>query len=612
MKRIVYMVLCACAMFMGTGAHAYAQAPGESCETAIPLGNDFQADVQNGKSIWYSAWTFDLPLAVYFAPANGESDPPPIVEMDFSCTSGYYEDSILCSLFCKTSSSGGLTFDMPHKPSLNSTYLDDNTFVYYLSMGKQYRDLLLQVGISYNVEVFVKVTYQSDGTIAIAPDDLFNNCVDGAKFMHLGDTVEVAPLDKKRHVIVPYVQWQEDTIRYKWEGTTPCRFAVANTCDFDPVGTDRNIIDAAWIEPGDSITVSARLLSEYVHNQKDFPNEAGLYFAKFYSEEPGIMKIIKAPQAPPRGNATLLRLDRTYALNANDTNVFAIPTSWKDKDLDTKFTTPTQHMFRMMIANDPDFSEEHTLADYQFERISTGHWQGIFGTDMVEFWKQTTEQFLYIRFDCSEATTITPSEWDVSDCVKNTANYINTLDTTFTVKRASTGGNYRLNYSQWKGGDMAITFSAKKECHVYIAKDCNITQDNTAENLLYYVKFTTSNNTDTIPAEVIARWAGSVDDEGYIYARFHHTQSVGQYQMTLTSTAPAESDPTYPGATIAVACEGTSVVVQVREPQTIVITDEQGAEQDRWEAEPGTPHALTLPVGNYTLQGENEKIEIKL
>jgi hypothetical protein len=159
---------------------------------------------------------------------------------------------------------------------------------------------------------------------------------------------------------------------------------------------------------------------------------------------------------------------------------------------------------------------------------------------------------------------------------------------------------------------MAITFSAKKECHVYIAKDCNITQDNTAENLLYYVKFTTSNNTDTIPAEEIARWAGSVDDEGYIYARFHHTQSVGQYQMTLTSTAPAETDPSYPGSTIAVACEGTSVVVQVREPQTIVITDEQGAEQDRWEAEPGTPHVLTLPVGNYTLQGENEKIEIKL
>ena len=88
---------------------------------------------------------------------------------------------------------------------MKTKILDDGTFVYYLSLGKDYRDLLLQMGISYNLEVFVKVTYKSNGKIAMAPDDMFTNCMDGAKFMHLGDTVRVAAKDKERHVIVPYV-----------------------------------------------------------------------------------------------------------------------------------------------------------------------------------------------------------------------------------------------------------------------------------------------------------------------------------------------------------------------------------------------------------------------
>ena len=87
---------------------AYAGTPGSSCADAIPMGNNYSAQVVKGQSIWYSAWTFDLPLTVTFAPANGASDPAPLVEMDFSCTTGVYEDSILCSLFCATSGSSGI------------------------------------------------------------------------------------------------------------------------------------------------------------------------------------------------------------------------------------------------------------------------------------------------------------------------------------------------------------------------------------------------------------------------------------------------------------------------------------------------------------------------
>lgn len=605
----------ACAFLIGSCIPAYAGTPGSSCADAIPMGDNYSAQVRNGQSVWYTARTFDLPLTVTFAPTYGKNEPAPDVELDFTCTPGIYEDSILCSMFCLTTSGSGLHYDMPHRPQLSSKTLDNGVFVYYLSLGKQYRDLLLQMGISYNLEVFVKVTYKCGGTISMAPDDLFANCVDGAKFMHLGDTVRVQPRDINRHVIVPYVQWQEDTIRYKWTGTTSCQIAVGNDCDFNPtVTTDEKILDYAELQPGDSLTVTAALLAEYVDPNK-YRNEAGLYFAKFYSEAPGVIKIIKAPRAQAKANATLLRHGRTYALNANETAVFAIPKSWDDDTLHTKFITPTDHLFRMTIATDPDFSEEHTLKEYQFDRTEEGRWMGVYGTEMQAFWGRTTDQYLYVRFDCTEATTVTIEKWKVASCITNTKNFLHQLvDTTFRIPSRSTGGNYRVNYSQLKGGDLTITFSASQKrntCDMYIATDCNILLDKNASNLLYTSTLQGGRTPHTVSAEEIASWASRVDDDGYIYIRFQH-QVNGTIYLTLTSTAPEDADPEYPKSTISVACEGTQVLVNVSQAQHMVIKDSTDAIVNQWDATPGVALTLNLPAGKYTLVGENEQIEINL
>ena len=589
-----------------------ARQPGSSCDNAIPMGKSYEARVEKGQTIWYSAWTFDLPLTVTFAPDNGQNDPAPEVEMDFTCIPGYYRDSILCSLFCKTSSSSGIQFEMPHKPSLKSDMLDGK-FVYYLSLGKTYRDILLQAGISNNLEVYVKVTYNCGGNINLSQDNKFANCMDNGKFMHLGDTIHVATLDKDRHVVVPYVQWQNDTIRYKWTGPTPCIVAVANKCKFDPsVPPDEDILDYQTVLPGDSLTVSAALLSEYVNNQKDYPNEAGMYFVKFYSAEPGVMKIVKAPQTPPHKDATILRFDHTYVLNANDTAAFALPNSWNDDTLNTKFTTPTDHVFSMTVATYPDFSAEHTLKTYQFEKSEAGHWQGIFALEMVGFWKKTTEPYLYVRFDCSEATTFTPSKWFSTSCVKNSVS-LAVLDTTFKVARASST-KYRYNYKQLLGGDMSFTFTPAGNCKVFFATDCNITTSTTATNLLTYRSMTSSQNTATIKAEKIAEWAERVDDEGYVYMLINHTLT-GARNIKIESSAPEETDPEYPTTTISVACDDTKKpFVQVSKTQTIIIKDESGAVVKTIEnAELDTKYSLSdLPAGKYTLAGETDEVVINL
>ena len=267
----------------------------------------------------------------------------------------------------------------------------------------------------------------------------------------------------------------------------------------------------------------------------------------------------------------------------------------------------------MIIATDPDFAEEHVLKQYDFEKTPKGRWIGIHGSDMSDLWKKTAEQYLYIRFFCSEATTVTPAKWEEMKCSQAvTINNIYSLDTTFTVKRGSTGGYYKLNYCQFDGGDLTFKFSSKKKCQIFVATDCNIEGISTAPNILYYYQLTTSNNIATVSAAEIATWAERLNDEGYIYMRFHHTESVGTYKMTLKSDAPEDADPTYPAATIAVVCEDSKTWVYVTKEQTIIVYDSDSTEKARWDAITDTPKELLLPAGKYTLVGEKEKIEINL
>lgn len=596
-----------------TGAILFAQQDGRICSRAIPLTKEFSDTISKaGIEKWYSATTFDLPLAVAFVPDNGESCPAPEVEMDFSCISGYYEDSILCSLFCKTSGGSGLDFNLPYKQTLTKG-TKDGKFAYTLSLGERYRDLLLRVGISYSVTVYVKVKYHCTGVLTLLPD-AFTDCMDGPKFMHIGDTVQVVEKDKDRHVIVPYVQWQEDTIIYSWTGTQPCQLSVANTCDFDPTdNTDGNIIQFKTIKPNDTIKTMATYIYDWVHNPA-FPNQAGMYYAKFYSESPGILTVTKAEQALPEGNATLLRYDRTYALDANSTAIYAIPRSWTR---DVQFTTPTAHLFTMMIATSASFDDAVILKKYAFEKTDNGRWLGILGSELKSFWNQLTndKHYLYIRFVCTEATTVTPELWNVSDCYTNTSKVGRVVwpGKQITVNRADESEVYRFSYADWAGGDMTITFALTNNCTAYIANTCAMNIDKAdASYWLLYKSIFKSTSPLTITAEDIAKWADKIDAEGNFYAIFYTKANGTNRTLTFTTTKPEETDPTYPASTIAVVCEGSKIVVSVSEAQSITVIDESGAETAKWDAEPGTPHELKLTPGNYSLAGEKEKISLKL
>lgn len=599
---------------------------GRTCSRAIPMEKNpdqeftytvASASPSSPKEVWFSAMTFDLPLSVYFAPEGGAGTPAPDVEMDFSCISGYYENEILCSLFCKTGGNSGIDMKMPYKAVLESKTLDDGTFVYYIQLGERYRNLLLQMGISENLKVVVRVVFKSAGVLKLAPDDFFTNCMDNAKFIQAGDTVQVKGKDKDRHVTVPYVQWQEDTIVYSWTGTKPCKLVVAATdCEFDPTVeiAKPEFVQFNEIAPGGSLKAHADDIYKWVHN-KEFPPQAGMYFAKFYSEEDGVMKITKAPQAAPDGGATLMRFGNSYALDANSQAIYAIPRSW---NVDIIFSTPTAHLFTMQFSTTATFGEADILATYPYSATENGRWLGITAGEMETLWKNipASRHYMYVRFICTEATSITADRWAISECYEKTKNNTVVPDTVLTVTKNSTVV-YRFSYPQWKGGDMTIKFALTSDCYVYLADTCGMNTAASHKDDPYWLRYkslTKSTAPLVIPADEIASWENRLDAEGCFYGIFQTSVNSTNRKLTFTTTAPEEKDPVYPAATIVVACDSEmKPFVEVSVAQTITVKDETGAVKKTIDAVPDAKYSLAdLPAGKYTLAGETEEIIVKL
>ena len=602
-------MLCVCAFLLGTCLHAYAQKDGSTCYKAIPIGKEYKENISSAQTIWYTARTFDLPLAVYFIPQN-ESDPAPDVEMDFSCTSGIYSDPIICMLFCK---GGTLTMPMPHRPILKETTVDGQ-LAYYISVGKSYRDLLVQMGIDYNVDVVIKVTYHSAGYMSIAPDDMFANCVEVEKIVHLGDSIPVEAEDKESYVIVPYVQWQYDSIQYEWFGTTPCILSVGNNCTFNPIdGMDEAIMDGGPnsdhnpIQPGGKWKVTSDLLMQYVSDTVRFPNEAGMFFAKFYSEAPGGMKISRIPTVPPRGDAIIMRYDRTYALSAYDTIIYAMPKTWVE---DVQFSTPTAHLFSMSIASDPDFSDAHTLATYSFNPTYEGHALTLMGTQLKELWRKAVDQYLYVRFICSEATSVTPSQQKISPCMSKSK--LITRGQEITVTKGANGKVfYRFYFNHWKGGNMTFRWTnTRTKCPLYMGDTCYYENSVTDAHVFLNAEVPV-NGTWTLTKDELDALEKYVDGDGYLYILFYPGAPA---KMIISTDAPEEADPVYPTATVTVACDASNhVYVQVKKAQTIIIRNDEGTEVKTIDTQPDAKYSLSdLPSGQYTLQGETETITINL
>ena len=502
---------------------------GTSCQNPITLTNDYNAPINGAGTVWYVANTFDLPLTVRFFPTNN-SDPKPDIEMDFSCTPGVYNDTILCSFFC---SSNSVYISMPYNPENDIRQkTDEQGHVYYeVAMGEYYRNLLLSAGISYNVQVFVKVTYHSSGQITLSPDAEFAGCMDTDDWLLFGNWLNVAANDQETYFVAPYASWKKDSVRFIWDGPADATVAMGSSCSFEALNPlDDRRIDV-WTMNGGGDTTNHRN-SDILH-YLEYNASGDMYFIKVVSAQPGRLKVERMPLAKPDGNATLLEYDQPVTVNANDVDaLYAIPMTWTNA---TMFTTPTPNVFKMYVGTTATFTPQTAIATYQFDKTETGHQLGLFADDMAALWTRTKKKYLYIRFETAAGTTITPSLWTPSDCMNKIIRL--KAGQSYSVK-ARSASYYGLYYSEWVGGDLTLSWEGTSKCPVYFGDTC--ANMNNATNVhVIQDESIPRGGSYTIPASEIAEWAEYVDADGFIYVRFNP-----QYggTVTLTTTAPEEVD----------------------------------------------------------------------
>ena len=281
---------------------------GLTCNDPIPVDSNYRARVEGPCELWYTAGTFDLPLNVHFVPDNPESTWGPEVVVDFTCTYGVYDDPLIDSLINMV---GAFDVTFPLELLCDKAGTDEQV-EWDLSVNDTYRDQLAEFGVTYNVQAYVLVRFFEPGLIRLQPDTTFSNCMDNAQSIVLGQEVSVLPNDSDRVFVMPYTDWQNDSIQFVWTGDAPATIWLATgECDFLPSTASGYVCAHYNVEPG----VPYRVHNQDIKDLITANTGGGIFFAKVLSSKEGSLLTENIPMSEIQGGATLLEYGKSVSQN---------------------------------------------------------------------------------------------------------------------------------------------------------------------------------------------------------------------------------------------------------------------------------------------------------
>lgn len=587
---------------------------GATCEDPIEIdGNVYTKSLAAGE-YWFSAWTYDLPTKVSLLVKDTTGMCTPHVEVDFSCT-GIYDDPRLTELFDKST---GSYADLPFVLTCDSVN-NAETRTYTLDIGDRYRTLLVQAGITENLRALVHVTLPKSGFATITPDVEGGTCLRNSHMVSLGDTLHIDANDSTTTFTLPLSGWKHDSVRFVWFGQQHDLHAdmAIKYCDFSSTPADSAVNERFAVEAMDSKKFTAKdidsLVSKYTFG-------GNVYYAHFISEEAGELVVEKVPTTPAAGGAQTLRLGRATQLPLGDTAVYCFYKTWGG----TTFSTPTDHIFRMYIGVSPAIDTADAgsyLAKYQFGRDAYGaHRLDLSSKEMKALTDSARDNYLYVRFFCSEATSILPSTLD-NDCVNGSNGEIVSGQATAIRKNNQKTAYYRLFYPEWRRDSISIQWRGNQDIYLCLDNRCQFTP-NADRSHIDYLRIAKNSTKQIDTAYIHKYWDTYVTDTtGYIYIRYAYESSAKMADGQLTFTKlhhQTEVDPEpqdYEVLTVRLHCDEVlpsgayTYTVQVTRPQTVSLTMDDGSEEGypigTWYQEPRDTHTLptTLLTGTYTLTG---------
>ena len=510
-------------VFFATGMMAQT---GLTCENPIPVDKSYVGSVNADDELWYTASTYDLPLHVYFSPDSMDSKNSPEVMIDFTCNPGVYTDRKLDSVLRILEA---LNVYMPVEFVCDKV-VRNGKVEWDLSIDERYRDQLTEYGLTHNIQAFVKVYYPEGGEIRLTPDTSFQSCIDHGHYAKLSDTIEIAANDSNKMIVLPYSEWKDEDVRFVWVGEKPARVWVAeDECHFTPVDASVYVKAKYDLDDATNKVLTPAEMKSAIENWIG----AGIFYAKVLSDAPGKLVVERIPLGAIQGDAILLKHGEPVQLKANDDRVFCFPKTWKS----TEFLANTQYLMAMHVSNTPDFQpgDANVLTVYPFTKENGKRKLQLTSGDISNLGTSATDDYLYVRFTCNTATTLTPQRWNISACVDKTV--LITSGETFVCDKNVV---YRINYKEWAGYGMKINWSQRGSMPTHISSFCDFLLTDPQKVDILTVP---SRGTLNVDENRVNSWANSVDEEGFLYLRFNLTR---QGDVTFTSSKPAEVDPEIP------------------------------------------------------------------
>ena len=513
---------------------AMAQNDGSSCEKAIYVDSTLVQEIDANTLYWFTANTNDLPLSVYFFP-DTPIDTDLEIYVDFTCQPGVYEDEKIREIVDLAASIGmyfplGATCD---------TMTVDGSIAYYMSYERELLEVLYQLGIDYDIAVYVSFRSPVSGTIQMNNVKTMTLCSDIHQKVEMHDTLYLQA-DKVGLFYFPVTEWEGNNLSFTWTGETPLRAYGEMDCEFDTL-TSQFYFDFAETNnnglavqnmPEADVDFAIRHTEDGNLYMMFVTSEDGEVYVTDYVDHGSVtinscIKNLKstAIEFPAIDMALEAKIpSKSYRLEAN---------TIKDKNIRLKWKTTENKLAVAYFANfcgfelkaaDPDvidtvhfvFNEEEQamIADIPRERVN----------NIV---KQNTEGWLFMQIYRQEAGTFSWDEYEVvypdcdgksillqpNDSVEMPADYYNT--------------SYKLVAKDWIGYRHTFTWKSTRQAYIFIADSCSFPL---APYNVHVGKYMVVNPNDSVSM--------SVDDIEMLNKEF--TDEYGNLYLRLRSTAPGE------------------------------------------------------------------------
>lgn len=522
-KRIIYSIIG-----ILTCTYAYAQS---FCSQVQQVGTSYIDTIAEPGTYYYSAWTEDLPMDVYFITTDPTCTTPPQVWSDLTCTPGFYSDPNIREIIQDTAKYG---ISVPMKLKCETNWVDSvGGYVHHIKLGKSYRNKLKLVGIDYNVQAYVKVELPCGGIAHMEQDTSSQACLNEARSIGLQDETRVLAHDSLTTYLLQYKEWltQADSVLFHWEGEDSVIVWIGtNDCEFYPDAL--HAWDFYEIGPYGDFHLSRKTMENAL---KDKTDTTGYFFAKIFSDEEGYFST--RPLVPETKGATLLQYDTLQRVKSAAPVFYCFPKEWTG----VEWVAETRRAVTMYLHTSPELAP---VDSFYFDlRDTTIRRELVWSKpEMKLLSSYASGSLLFVRFECSGDFKLTPHEVlsGGTSCVNKAIRIRSGVPYTCVKENI-----YSLYYADWKDYTMEIEWEAPASNilqQLFIADTCtfelNWNLTSTKNRCVYYKKTPRGGYSGTIDSADIAGWEPRVTQDGYFYVRMTAGGTI-----TFTNNRPAPQDP---------------------------------------------------------------------